>query len=156
MTNNDYLRSLRFILNLKDQNMAEILALAGINILESEMSAYLKNEEEAGFIKCEDKIMASFLDGLIYYKRGKDENRPPLPQELPITNNIVLKKLRVAFQLKEEDMHHILSLVEFPVGRAELSALLRRADHHNFRECGDQLLRNFFKGLVRWTENGSQ
>ncbi len=65
-----------------------------------------------------------------------------------MTNNIVLKKLRVAFELKEEDMHAILKAAEFPVSKPELSALFRKAGHNNYRACGDQLLRNFLRGLT--------
>ncbi|RMO70957.1 hypothetical protein ALQ37_00642 [Pseudomonas syringae pv. aptata] len=67
---------------------------------------------------------------------------------MPITNNIVLKKLRVAFELKEDDMHAILKSVDFPVSKPELSALFRKVGHTNYRACGDQLLRNFLKGLT--------
>ena len=91
--------------------------------------------------------MAHFLDGLVFYKRGKDDSRPRAPFELPVTNNVVLKKLKVAFQLKEEDLHDILEAAGFKFGRSELSAFFRKKDHPNYRECGDQFLRNFFKGL---------
>ncbi len=59
-----------------------------------------------------------------------------------------LKKLRVAFELKEEDLHAILASVDFPVSKPELSALFRKPGHSNYRTCGDQLLRNFLKGLT--------
>jgi hypothetical protein len=65
-----------------------------------------------------------------------------------VTNNIILKKLRVAFELKEDDMHAILKAAEFPVSKPELSALFRKFGHTNYRPCGDQLLRNFLKGLT--------
>ena len=52
----------------------------------------MKNEEDPMYIICDDHIMAHFLDGLIYFKRGKDESRPPQAFELPVTNNLVLKK----------------------------------------------------------------
>jgi uncharacterized protein YehS (DUF1456 family) len=92
--------------------------------------------------------MVRFLDGLIYFKRGKDDSRPAPPLELPLTNNTVLKKLRVAFELKEEDMHEILKSSGFPLSKPELTALLRKQGHTNYRECGDQVLRNFLKGLT--------
>jgi uncharacterized protein YehS (DUF1456 family) len=148
MTNNDYLRSIRYILNISDQKMAEIIKLAGVSVPVEDLKAFLKNEEDEGFIKCSDEIMAHFLDGLIYMKRGKDESRPPAPLELPITNNIVLKKLKVAFSLKEDDMFEVLALADFKINRSELSALLRKKDHENYRECGDQFLRNFLRGLT--------
>ena len=60
----------------------------------------------------------------------------------------VLKKLRVAFQLKDVDMHEIFAAAGFPLSKPELSALFRQPDHKNYRACGDQLLRNFLKGLT--------
>ena len=65
-----------------------------------------------------------------------------------MTNNDILKKLRVALKLRDEDIIHILSLVDFEVSKAELSALFRSEDHPNYKECGDQLLRNFLNGLI--------
>ncbi len=65
-----------------------------------------------------------------------------------LTNNDVLKKLRVALELKDEDVIHILSLVDFEISKAEIGALYRKEDHPNYRACGDQLLRNFLNGLV--------
>ncbi|OKR96149.1 hypothetical protein BH604_23570, partial [Pseudomonas aeruginosa] len=49
---------------------------------------------------------------------------------------------------KEEDLHAILASVDFPVSKPELSALFRKPGHSNYRTCGDQLLRNFLKGLT--------
>ncbi|NKQ09132.1 MULTISPECIES: DUF1456 family protein [Pseudomonadaceae] len=148
MLNNDVMRSLRYILNVNDAKIAEITRLTGCEIPDSEAVAYLKKEDEEGFKPCGDRIMAHFLDGLVIYKRGKDESRPTPPIELPVTNNMVLKKLRVAFELKEDDMHAILQSVDFPVSKPELNALFRKVGHSNYRVCGDQLLRNFLKGLA--------
>ena len=149
MINNDVMRSVRYILNVNDAKIAEITRLTGCEIPDSEAVAYLKKEDEDGFKPCPDRIMAHFLDGLVIYKRGKDESRPTPPIELPVTNNMVLKKLRVAFELKEDDMHAILQSVDFPVSKPELNALFRKAGHSNYRVCGDQLLRNFLKGLAQ-------
>lgn len=148
MTNNDYLRSIRFLLDVGDSKIVEIIKLSGPSVPLEDVKAYLLNEEDPNYIKCSDEIMAHFLDGLVYLKRGKDESRPVVPFELPITNNVVMKKLRVAFSLKEEDMHDILERAGFKVARGELSAVLRKNGHVNYRECGDQLLRNFLKGLT--------
>ena len=149
MINNDVMRSVRYILNVNDAKIAEITRLTGCEIPDSEALAYLKKEDEDGFKPCPDRIMAHFLDGLVIYKRGKDESRPTPPIELPVTNNMVLKKLRVAFELKEDDLHVILQSVDFPVSKPELNALFRKAGHSNYRVCGDQLLRNFLKGLAQ-------
>jgi uncharacterized protein YehS (DUF1456 family) len=136
------------MLDISENKLIEIAKLANCNILTSEIPGFLKLEDEEGFVYCKDIVMASFLDGLIYFKRGKDDTRPTPPLELPLTNNTILKKMRVAFELKEEDMHSIFSTAGFPLSRPELSALLRKQGHPNYRECGDQVLRNFLKGLT--------
>jgi uncharacterized protein YehS (DUF1456 family) len=149
MMNNDVLRSIRYMLDISDAKVADIIKLGGFDVTKAQIMAFMKkDEEEEGFEPCSDEVMAHFLDGLVFFKRGKDETRPPLPIELPMTNNIVLKKLRVAFELKEDDMHAILKAADFPVSKPELSALFRKAGHNNYRPCGDQLLRNFLRGLT--------
>lgn len=65
-----------------------------------------------------------------------------------MTNNDILKKLRVALKLRDEDIVKILSLVDFKITATELSAIFRKEDHPNYKECGDQLLRNFLNGLI--------
>jgi len=147
--NNDVLRSVRYALDLGDAKVVEIIKLAGHEIAQADLASFLKKEDEEGFVECGDEIMVSFLDGLIIHRRGKMESRPEQdkkPQRL--TNNTILKKLRVAFELKEEDMHKVLELAGFGVSKPELSALFRVKGHKNYRACGDQLLRNFLKGLT--------
>lgn len=148
MTNNAILRSIRYLLNVPDAKLAEIFALGGVDVPPELVTAFLMNETEEGYFGCDDRTMAHFLNGLVVYRRGKDETRPPPPMELPITNNIVLKKLRVAFELKDEDLHQILTAAGFTVTKPELSAFFRKAGHPHYRPCGDQFLRNFLKGLT--------
>jgi uncharacterized protein YehS (DUF1456 family) len=139
MINNDVLRSIRYMLDLSDARVVEIIHLVDPDfaIDKADVQALLKNP-----------VLAHFLDGLIIYRRGRDESRPVRPVEKRVNNNVVLKKLRVAFELKDVDMHQVLADAGFPIGKPELSALFRQAGHKNFRLCGDQLLRNFLKGLT--------
>ena len=65
-----------------------------------------------------------------------------------MTNNDIIKKLRVALQLKDDDIVKILALVDFKTTTTELGAIFRKEDHPNYKECGDQLLRNFLNGLI--------
>ena len=148
MIHNDVLRSLRYLLDVNDAKLTDIIKLGGFEVSTADIATYLKKEEEEGFVRCPDEVIAHFLDGLVIFKRGKDDSRAPLPVELPVTNNIVMKKLRVAFELKEDDLHAILKAADFPVSKPELSALFRKVGHNNYRPCGDQLLRNFLKGLT--------
>jgi len=65
-----------------------------------------------------------------------------------MTNNDILKKLRVALKLKNTDIIEVLKLVDFKISESELGALFRSEDHPNYKLCGDQILRNFLNGLV--------
>ena len=148
MINNDVLRSLRYMLNINKQQLVDIVTLGGADLDAATLELMLKKEDDADYLPCSDTIMAQCLDGLVYSKRGKDDSRPTQPLELPMSNNIVLKKLRVAFELKEDDMHRIMDSVDCPVSKPEMSALFRKYGHSNYRDCGDQFLRNFLKGLT--------
>lgn len=150
MINNDILRRLRYALNINDQKMIEIVKLSEFDITLSQLTAYLKKEEEEGFQECSNETMRHFLDGLIIFKRGKREQKPwevkkPDP---PINNNTILKKIRIALEFKEEDMLAVLRLGGVEISASELSALFRAEGHKHYKPCGDQFLRNFLKGLV--------
>ena len=150
MINNDVLRSIRYMLDLSDNKVIEVIQLADPGFVsdKDDVRAFLLREDEPGYQACTDRVMAHFLDGLVIHRRGRDESLPPRPVEKRINNNVVLKKLRVAFQLTDVDMHKAFADAGFPVSRPELSALFRQPGHKNFRLCGDQLLRNFLKGLT--------
>src|SRR3954463_11260458 len=143
MTNNDVLRSVRYLLNVSDETLADIIRLGQGEVSRGELVAFLKKEDEDGYQACSDAVMAHFLNGLVTYKRGKDDARPPQPLELPVTNNTVLKKVRVAFELKDDDIIALLRKTGLVVSKTELGAFFRRPDHRNYRDCGDQFLRNF-------------
>ena len=149
MTNNDLLRRLRYVLNLTGVSMAEILGLAGREIGPAEVLKLLKKEDEHGFVACDDALMAAFLDGLITYKRGPHALKPDLPQpEATLNNNLILRKLRIALELNDEAMMAVLKRAGVTVSKSDLSALFRAAGHRNYKECGDQFLRNFVRGLT--------
>ena len=65
-----------------------------------------------------------------------------------MNNNDVMKKLRVALKLRDDQIVDILKLVDFNITKSELSAFFRAEDHENYKDCGDQVLRNFLNGLV--------
>ena len=150
MINNDVLRSIRYMLDLGDAKVVEIVHLVdpAFPLDKADIPALLKKEDEPGAVPCSDALLARFLDSLIVYYRGRDESQPPRPVEQRITNNLVLKKLRVAFQLKDVDMHEIFAQAGFPLGKPEMTALFRQPGHKHYRPCGDQILRNFLKGLT--------
>lgn len=150
MINNDVLRSIRYLLDLSDAHVVEMIKLVDPDfpIEKADVQAMLKKEDEEGFVECSNRVLSHFLDGLVIHCRGRDERLPPRPPEKRMTNNVVLKKLRVAFEMKDTDMHRVFESAGRPVSKPELSALFRQPEHKNFRLCGDQLLRYFLKGLT--------
>jgi uncharacterized protein YehS (DUF1456 family) len=146
LTNNDILRNLRYTFDFSDSKMIEIFGLAELEVTRSEISQWLKKEDDSDYKSFHDIKFSSFLDGLINYKRGKKEGPQPKPEKR-LNNNIIFRKLKIAFELKSEDILEIMELAELRLSNQELSAFFRRSDHKNFRECKDQVLRNFLKGL---------
>lgn len=149
MTNNDALRSIAYLLHVSDAKLVEIVRLGDGDVGKDEIISYLKRDDEFGYVPCPHEVMSHFLNGLVTFKRGPSENSLAAVIETPITNNIILKKLRVAFELKDTDIAAIIEKSGLRVSKAELGAFFRRPDHRNYRECGDQFLRNLMKGLTR-------
>jgi uncharacterized protein YehS (DUF1456 family) len=158
MTNNDLLRRLRYALDLNGVTMAEIFSLAGFEIGPAEVLLFLKKDDERGFVACDDTVMGLFLDGLITYKRGPQEQKPGTvqPTGMPLNNNLILRKLRIALELSDEEMIGILKQADVNISKSELSAMFRSVGHRNYKQCGDQFLRNFIRGLTLATGKGSR
>jgi len=146
MIHNDILRRLRYIFDFNDAKMIAIFSLADEQVTQSQVSNWLKKEEDSDFQQLSDRQLAVFLNGLINDKRGKKEGaqRPP---EKKINNNIIFNKLKIALNLRAEDVLDIMNLAEFKMSKHELSAFFRKQDHKHYRICKDQILRNFLKGL---------
>jgi uncharacterized protein YehS (DUF1456 family) len=149
MINNDILRRLRYALKLNDNQMLAIFKLMDHEIDKNYLTQILAKEEDKGFVLCRDSVMNIFLDGLIIHYRGKQDGREPEPIKKVINKNEILRKLRIALELKAEDMLDILKLVNFRVSKGEVSAFFRKPGHRNYQECGDQVLRNFLMGLTK-------
>lgn len=158
MTNNDIIRRIRYALDLHDTKIVELCRLGGHDLAETSVADLLKKEEEEGYKACSDQIMTSFLDGLIIDRRGCKENAPiQAAVASPITNNIILKKLRIALELQEDDLLTILKLANATgITKAKMSALFRKEGHKNYKECGNQFLRSFLKGLTLRQREGSR
>ncbi|MCP3932744.1 MAG: DUF1456 family protein [Bacteroidetes bacterium] len=146
MTNNDILRRLRYTFNLNDKKVIALFGLAGQSVTRAEISDWLKKENDTTFQRCNDRLLATFLNGLIIDRRGQREGTQPQPEN-HLTNNIILRKLKIALDMKDEDIIDILSLTSLSVSKHELSALFRKRKHKNYRPCKDQILRNFLLGL---------
>ncbi|MDB4990268.1 MAG: hypothetical protein JWN04_5446 [Myxococcaceae bacterium] len=164
MTNNDVLRRLRYALELDNLSLLACFRESDAAIEPAQLAALLKSEEEEGFALLSDELLGQFLDGFVALKRGRqppppgfvlDENgRKTAHAVVDLSNNRILRALKIALELKDVDMLAIMELASTPITKTELSALFRREDHRNYQPCGNQFLRNFLKGLGTWHRKG--
>ena len=146
MQNNDILRRLRYTFQLTDTNVIELCAIGGLETNRETISNWLKKDDDPDFVSLYDIDLAAFLNGFITQKRGKKEGDSSKPEK-SLNNNIILRKLKIALNLKDEDILDLLNLANFNFSRHELSALFRKPEQEQFRACKDQVLRNFLMGL---------
>ncbi|MGI8316996.1 DUF1456 family protein [Halobacillus mangrovi] len=162
MDNNDILIRLRYALDIKDQDMIEIFKLGGVDLTREELSKLLtrsddfdEEESEEEHLKCTNSTLESFLNGFITFKRGPQPPKPGQPNKpdrsiknQSSVNNVMLKKVKIALKLTSEDIIDILDEAGVKITKGEVSALLRKEGHKNYKQFGDQYTRNFLKGLT--------
>lgn len=146
MTNNDVARSLRYTFDFNDFTMIEIIKSGGESVDRELVANWLKRDDDPEFEEMYDKELATFLNGFIILKRGKKDGEQPVAEKR-LNNNIILRKLKIALNLKDEDILSILESVDRKISKHELSAFFRKPGQAQFRPCKDQILRNFLKGL---------
>jgi uncharacterized protein YehS (DUF1456 family) len=146
VTNNDVLRRLRYTFGFSDSKMIELFKLMDVEVDREQISNWLKKDDDESYVNCTDKQFATFLNGLIIDKRGKQEGA--LPEiENKLNNNIVLRKLKIALNLQNDEVLNLLTQAGLSLSKHELSAFFRRADHKHYRACKDQVLRNFLQAI---------
>ena len=146
MNNNDILRSLRYTFNFGDDDMMKLFRSGGMEATRTQVCEWLKKDDDPDFKGIYDQPLASFLNGFINEKRGKREGEQPVAEK-KLNNNVVLRKLKIALNLKDDDMLEILVLANFRISKSELSAFFRNPNQSQYQPCKDQIMRNFLKGL---------
>lgn len=146
MTNNDILRRIRYTFDYSDLKMIALFKLSNYDVDKESLNDWLKKDDDPSLIEITDKELASFLNGLIIDKRGKKEGPLPEPED-PLSNNMILRKLKIALNLKSDDILDLFTLIDKKISKPELSAFFRKPDHKHYREFLDQYLRYFLKAL---------
>ena len=147
MTNNDILRRIRYAFDFGDSKMIALFGAADLQVTREQVSAWLKRDDDPALQECNASELATFLNGLINDRRGKREGPQPEPEQR-LNNNIIFRKLRIALNLKDNDLLEIIALAGRRPSKPELSAFFRKPDHKHYRVCKDQVLRNFLTGLA--------
>ena len=146
MSNNDILRRIRYLFNFNDLQVIGLFKLVDYDVDEETVINWLKKEDDPELIEMTDKELATFLNGLIIEKRGKREGSLPEAED-PLSNNTILRKLKIALDLKTDDILDLFTLINKKLSKHELSAFFRNADHKSYRPFMDQYLRNFLNAL---------
>jgi len=145
MTNNHILKQIASGLGLNADELLAVFRHIDPEVAPEDVRDILKNEGDKDFVLLSDDGLALFLDGLIYHRRGGEKRKPEAGAELD--NNTVLKKLRIALDMKEEVMLERFKAAGCELKASELTAFFRKKGHRNYRSCGDKVLGAFLKAL---------
>ena len=148
MNNNDVLRRVRYTFDYNDQKIIDLFAMANVSVSRSQVSDWLKKDTDPAFRLLPDGMLAAFLNGWIIEKRGRQEGRE-IVNEKELTNNVILRKIKIALELKDDDIIEFYDLADVRLSKHELSAFFRNPKKPQYRPCQDQFLRNFLQGMQR-------
>lgn len=150
METNDLLRRLRYALALDDRKTARLIDLGGGDADHERVALWRSRDDEPYHQTCPDAAIGQLLAGLLIERRGPPPahltERAPPPDIT--TNNLILKQVRIALILKDEDVHRLIETGGGKLSRGEVNALFRKPGARNYRACGDQVLRWFLAGLA--------
>lgn len=156
MTNSDVLRRVRYMFSFNDGKMVQLFKLADYDVDKMDVSKWLKKEDDTASVEITDRELAIFFNGLIIEKRGKREGPQPEPEN-PLSNNMILRKMKIALDLKTEDVLDLYASIDKPISKNELTDFFRNPNHKMYRMCKDQYLRNFLNALqVKYTKEATK
>ena len=144
---NEVLYRIQKALNLSLEEMQKAYELEDYKMTATHLESLLKRHQDKGFVPASYEELGVFLDGLVTLKRGPSPQKAGHDEAVELTNNLILKKLRIALELKEQEIQIIFALVDVELSKQQLSSLFRKEEHKNFKPCSDDLLMAFLEGL---------
>jgi uncharacterized protein YehS (DUF1456 family) len=150
MLNNEAFRRIRYALELDDATTVKIFADGLYECDEEAVKKFSRKDSDETRVIFPDVEFAHFLNGLIVHRRGGEPATVAANES--INNNKVLKKLRIAMEMYEDEMLIVFDHGDIRLSRHKLSALFRTEGHKHFRECNDHTIRQFLKGLAIYCE----
>lgn len=146
MGNNEVLRALKDIFSMDNDKIIDFFMIMDHPLSPEKLNQWLANEKEDNYLELEDSELSTFLNGVIGGLRGQKEGPLPEPDK-KMTNNLILKKLKIALDLQNEDVLDLFESVEVNINKYELTGFLRKPDHKNYRPFKNQELRAFLQAL---------
>lgn len=156
LTTNDILYKIKKALGLTEEQIIEAYTLEGFNMNPEHLQGLLKPRKNRSYVPSTYEELGIFLDGLVTLKRGRSSQQKDESEEVVLTNNLVLKKLRAALELKEFEIQIVFELVDVELSKQQLSSLFRKEGHKNFKPCSDELLTAFLDGLDEFYFTGNE
>lgn len=155
MRTNTIFRKMVDALHLNIAELQTLFAPAQIELSESDINALLTPKDQPGFQAMPEYVLLIFLNNLIDQQRGKKPDAAPLVVEkhAKLSNNDVLKKLRIAYNLQEQQVRDLLKMVTIELTKSDLAALFRKPGHAHFKACDDELVLDFIEGLGLWRDS---
>lgn len=146
MINNDILRRISTIFDFTDEKIRSVFSLSQYEVSAEQLANFFKEKDDNAYQPIADIELASFLNGLIIDKRGPSDG-PARPNEEQLTNNMIFNKVKIALSLKADEVIAIMELADLSLGKYELSAFFRNVNHKHYKDCSDEVLSAFLKGL---------
>lgn len=156
ISTNEILYRIQKALNLSIEDMLKAYALEDFKMDKAHLDSLLKRRQDKGFMLCSYEELGVFLDGLVTLKRGPSPKKPNDDEAVELTNNLILKKLRIALELKEAETEIIFGLADIELSKQQLSSLFRKETHKNFKPCSSELLMAFIEGLDEFYYTGDE
>ena len=156
ISTNEVIYRIHKALHLSLDEMIEAYTLEEYKMEAPHLEALLKRRQDDGFMLCSYEELGVFLDGLVTLKRGPSPKKRSEEKAVELTNNLILKKLRIALELKESETEIIFGLADVELSKQQLASLFRKEGHKNFKACSDELLMAFLEGLDEFYYTGEE
>ena len=147
MKPSEIIKQIKDALNLNRAQILHLYELEDFYMSKERLDSILKNPSKKGAKSATYEELGVFLDGLISLKRGKSKKNKNDNEEIVLDNNLILKKLRVALNLKEYEIALIFELADFKISNSAIKDLFRNQNHPKFKECDNKTLKAFLEGL---------
>lgn len=153
---NDILFKIKTALSLDNEAIIKAYTLVEYEMSQERLTDILKKRQDKGYAEATYEELGLFLDGLILLKRGKASTIKDEDEVFELTNNLILKKLRVALELKEAELIILFALAEVTITKRQIGSLFRKEGGKNFKACSDELLLSFLEGLDEFYYDGKE
>ena len=153
---NDILFKIKEALHLDSIMLIEAYKLAEYEMTEERLENILKRRQDKGYEDATYEELGIFLDGLVLLKRGPSDKVASNDEVVDLTNNLILKKIRVAMELKEAELLILFALAEVSLTKRQIGSLFRKEGGKNFKVCSDELLMAFLEGLDEFYYDGEE